>query len=245
MDEFTEITEETMLDPYHVYVQTDGQGRITAVNSSAFVSEGWGTEIDQGYGDQYHHAQGNYFSQPIYTEDGIPRYKLEDGQAVERTEEEIEADRAAMPGPAPDITPQLRVVAMAFAATATTIPDAQALEMPDLFPAWETVLAEDKELAAERVISKDGQLYRVVQAVTPQEHQPPDGEGMLAIYRPINPEHAGTADDPIPWVYGMDCHAGKYYSYEGAVYTVAEGGDMIPCTWPPDSDIWQWVKVTV
>lgn len=92
---------------YIVYVQTDKQGRIIAVNSSAFVSGDWGTEIDRGYGDKYHHAQGNYFPQPIYTEDGIPRYKLKDGKAVERTEEEIEADRAAIaePGPrAEDVT---------------------------------------------------------------------------------------------------------------------------------------------
>lgn len=92
---------------YIVYVQTDRHNRITAVNSSAFVSGDWGTEIDRGYGDKYHHAQGNYFSRPIYTEDGIPRYKLEDGKAVERTKEEIEADRAAIPEPGPraeDIT---------------------------------------------------------------------------------------------------------------------------------------------
>ena len=82
-----------LMDPYRVYVQTDEQGRITAVNSSAFVPDDWGTEIDQGYGDKYHHAQGNYFFQPIYTEDGIPRYKLVDGSPVERTEEEIGADR--------------------------------------------------------------------------------------------------------------------------------------------------------
>ena len=229
---------------YIVYVRTDEQGHILEANSSAFLMDttGW-TAIDEGLGDKYHHAQGNYFDGGLYTNDGIPRYALAAGAPVLRSDEEIEADRAATPKPEPDITPQLRVAAMAFAATATTIPDTQALEMPDLFPAWETVLAEGKELAAERVISKDGQLYRVVQPVTPQEHQPPDGEGMLAIYRPINPEHAGTADDPIPWVYGMDCHAGKYYSYEGAVYMVAEGGDMIPCTWPPDSGIWQWVKV--
>lgn len=87
--------------PYLVYVQTDERGRITAVNSSAFVSDDWGAEIDQGYGDQYHHAQGNYFPQPIYTEDGIPRYKLQDGQAVERTEEELAADRAEVPAPPP------------------------------------------------------------------------------------------------------------------------------------------------
>ena len=230
---------------YIVYVRTDGQGRILEANSSAFITDttGW-TTIDEGLGDKYHHAQGNYFDGGLYTDDGIPRYALADGAPILRSAEEIEADRAAMPKPAPDITPQLRVAAMAFAATATAIPDAQALVMPDLFPVWETVLTEGAKLAAERVISKDGQLYRVVQAVTPQEHQPPDGEGMLAIYRPINPEHAGTADDPIPWVYGMDCHAGKYYSYEGAVYMVAEGGDMIPCTWPPDIGIWQWVLVS-
>lgn len=87
------------LEPYIVYVQTDEQGRITAVNSSAFVPDDWGTEIDSGFGDKYHHAQGNYFPQPIYTDDGIPRYKLVDGAAQERTEEEIEADRDAIPVP--------------------------------------------------------------------------------------------------------------------------------------------------
>ena len=78
---------------YVVYVQTDEQNRITAVNSSAFVTDDWGTEIDQGYGDKYHHAQGNYFDQPLYTEDDIPRYKLVDSSLIERTEEEINQDR--------------------------------------------------------------------------------------------------------------------------------------------------------
>ena len=89
-----------------------------------------------------------------------------------------------------------------------------------------------------------GQLCRGVQGVRPQAHQAPHDEGMLAVYRPIDREHAGTADDPIPWVYGMDCHAGKCYRYNGKVYQVAEGGDMIPCTWPPDTPgMWQWEEV--
>ena len=111
MDNIVEIPEEIIPetpDPYIVYVQTDERGRITAVNSSAFVSSDWGTEIDSGYGDRYHHAQGNYFDQSIYTEDGIPRYKLEDGKPVERTEEEIEADRAALPEPEPSENEKLR-----------------------------------------------------------------------------------------------------------------------------------------
>jgi len=102
MENLYEITQEPEIEvpePYHVYVQTDEQGRIIAVNSSAFVPAEWGTEIDSGFGDKHHHAQGNYFPQPIYTRDGIPRYKLVDGAAQERTEEEIEADRAAIPAP--------------------------------------------------------------------------------------------------------------------------------------------------
>lgn len=104
MENLYEITQEPEIEmpepePYHVYVQTDEQGRIIAINSSAFVSAEWGTEIDSGFGDKYHHAQGNYFPQPIYTHDGIPRYKLVENAAQERTEEEIQTDRDAIPAP--------------------------------------------------------------------------------------------------------------------------------------------------
>ena len=87
------------LEPYHVYVQTDDRGRITAINSSAFVSSDWGVEVDSGFGDKYHHAQGNYFLNGLHTEEGIPRYKLGGNTAQERTEEEIQADRDAIPEP--------------------------------------------------------------------------------------------------------------------------------------------------
>lgn len=81
------------MNPYIVYVKTDDASRITAVNSSAFLRDvtGW-TEIDRGYGDKYHHAQGNYFDKPIMDMRGIYRYKLEDGQPIERTQEEMDAD---------------------------------------------------------------------------------------------------------------------------------------------------------
>ena len=61
---------------YKVYIKTDENGYITAVNSSAFLEDvsGW-LEIDEGYGDKYHHAQGNYFPAPLVTEDGKYRYK--------------------------------------------------------------------------------------------------------------------------------------------------------------------------
>lgn len=78
---------------YTVYIQIDNASRIIAINSSAFLpsTEGW-IEIDRGLGDRYHHAQGNYFSKPIYEERGIPIYKYVDGEVLERTQEEIDAD---------------------------------------------------------------------------------------------------------------------------------------------------------
>lgn len=76
--------------PYIVYVKHNEAGHITAVNSSAFLADtaGW-TEIDCGCGDKYHHAQGNYFPEPILTKGGACRYKLVDGKTEECTAEEI------------------------------------------------------------------------------------------------------------------------------------------------------------
>lgn len=81
---------------YIVYVKPNDNGYITAVNSSAFITDttGW-VEIDSGYGDKYHHAQGNYFPQPIWTEGGAYAYKMVDGKPVECTPEEIAAQEEA------------------------------------------------------------------------------------------------------------------------------------------------------
>ena len=84
---------EDYMSPYIVYAKLDEHNLISAVNSSVFLTEttGW-TEIDSGYGDKYHHAQGNYFPHPIMDERGIYRYKLVEGKPVERTREEMDAD---------------------------------------------------------------------------------------------------------------------------------------------------------
>lgn len=124
------------------------------------------------------------------------------------------------------------------------IPDEEALKQPrTLVRTWNEVLTAGVQLERGDKILLGEQLYNVEQPHTPLEQYPPDGDGMLAIYRPINPAHAGTLEDPIPWAYGMDCEAGKHYLYEDAVYRVTDGGDMKPCTWAPDSGIWQWEKV--
>ena len=90
-----------------------------------------------------------------------------------------------------------------------------------------------------------GLVYEVIQDVTGQAHQPPDAAGVLAIYRPlsVDPESgggaAGTLDDPIAFINGMDVSAGNYYSYNGRTYLAK--ADLIPCVWPPDTPgLWQW-----
>ena len=92
------------MQPYIVYVKPDEESRIIAVNSSAFLTDmtGW-VEIDSGYGDKHHHAQGNYFEKSIYDERGICRYKLADGKPAERNQEEMDADwDPPEPVPAPE-----------------------------------------------------------------------------------------------------------------------------------------------
>ena len=81
-----------------VYVLADEQGRIIRCEGGYTTSnitnpENW-VQIDEGTGDRFNLCQSHYFQDGLYTEDGIPRYKLVDGQPVERTEEEIAADLA-------------------------------------------------------------------------------------------------------------------------------------------------------
>lgn len=86
-----------MENHYIVYVKTDDFRYIIAVNSSAFLPDtaGW-VEIDSGYGDKYHHSQGNYYEKTIITDGGAYRYKLVNGKTVECKPEEIAEQEAAL-----------------------------------------------------------------------------------------------------------------------------------------------------
>ena len=103
---------ELEINPHVVYVKIDSSGYITAVNSSAFLTDtaGW-TEIERGYGDKYHHAQGNYFPESIITDGGAYRYKLVVGVPTECTAEEIAAQEEALkPVPTPSLENRVEVL---------------------------------------------------------------------------------------------------------------------------------------
>lgn len=83
-----------------VYVLLDSESRVLRLEGEYSLPAdltGW-MKIDEGYGDRFSLAQSHYLEKPLY-DGAVPRYKLVDGKVVERTAEEIEADKAKLPKP--------------------------------------------------------------------------------------------------------------------------------------------------
>ena len=96
---------------YKVYIQTNPSGLVTAINSDTFIADttDW-VQIDEGVGDRYHHAQGNYMPKPLMTMQGIYQYKLADGKVVERSDKEIAIDIAKIPPPPPSAEDRIKAL---------------------------------------------------------------------------------------------------------------------------------------
>ena len=104
-----------------VYVKTDSQNRIVRIEGEYTLSNivdmmDW-VLIEEGAPcDRLNLAQSQYFPGGLYTEDGVPRYKLVDGQPVERTEEEIQQDLEILISNAPlsnDLQTKLAIAELA------------------------------------------------------------------------------------------------------------------------------------
>ena len=101
-------------DKSKAYIQTDTEGRIVRCEGGYTTPAdltGW-IEIDEGTGDKYNLCQSHYFEGGLYTMDGIPRYRWDGAAAILRTDEELEADRAAIPEPKPSKTVEDRLTAL-------------------------------------------------------------------------------------------------------------------------------------
>lgn len=78
-----------------VYVLIDSNNYITRIEGQYSLPldlTNW-ILIDEGYGDKYNLAQTHYFDKPLMTQDGIYQYKLVGTTPIERSEEEIAAER--------------------------------------------------------------------------------------------------------------------------------------------------------
>ena len=77
-----------MDNEYKVYVSLSN-GYITSINSEIFLSKEEiqaMTEIDQGQGDKYAHAQSQYLEKGLVDEQGRYNYKFVEGKVVEIAE---------------------------------------------------------------------------------------------------------------------------------------------------------------
>lgn len=93
------------------YITIDAQNRITSGWSDGPRPDCDTTGAicinDQG-GYQFRLFQGGEENPNLYNMDGIPLYKWDGVKAVARTEEEIEAEREALPAAVPSPQEQLR-----------------------------------------------------------------------------------------------------------------------------------------
>lgn len=101
--------------------------------------------------------------------------------------------------------------------TATEIPDAVALRVPATFYSFAELCKRGKQVAKGVVLRHGGKTWRVVQPHVPMGIYPPS-INTTSLYSKIEPGHAGTLDDPIPYEQGMAFEKGKYYSQYGVVY---------------------------
>lgn len=114
----------------------------------------------------------------------------------------------------PSLEEQVKVLARIQTRT-MSLTNNEALSMPDCFDSFEELVGE--EVQAGRILNFGGELWKARQAHTVQAHYPPS-KATAALYERVDREHAGTADDPIPYASPMEIFAGKHYIQGGTVY---------------------------
>ena len=98
----------------------------------------------------------------------------------------------------------------------------QALEMQVLFPIWgekDAEFGKEVEIGFRlRVVEGESDtLFEVIQKHKLQADWKP-GIETASLYKIVEAEHAGTLDDPIPYVQGMAFKKDKYYEQYGVIY---------------------------
>lgn len=76
---------------YKVYIELNEDKQITSINSEIFLSNEEMqamTNIDEGEGDKYAHAQSQYLEKGLVDEHGRYNYKFTEGKIVEISEDE-------------------------------------------------------------------------------------------------------------------------------------------------------------
>lgn len=100
--------------------------------------------------------------------------------------------------------------------------DNEALSVKDFYPTWESKIGDNVEQGYKMLY--EGNLWRVRQDHLVQEHYPP-GLDTASLYEAINYQHAGTLEDPIPYVPPMEIFSDKYYVQHDIIYRCTRDSD--------------------
>lgn len=87
--------------------------------------------------------------------------------------------------------------------------DSQAVSVKHLYPTWEQLIG--KTVAVGTRFLYNEQLYKTIQDNLLIQEQYIPGKGTESLYARLDEAHAGTSDDPIPWVNNMQPEKDKYY----------------------------------
>lgn len=182
-----------------------------------------------------------------YTKDGQIKYAnrivvIKDGmQVINPTEEQILADGwveyvAPEPEPAqPRLEPSSFEVQNAVSlmmlpqarAAFVELDDQEALKVKELAPTWASKIGFQVKTGDR--LWYNGYLIKVRMQHTVQEDWKPS-KNTSSLYEQISEDHAGTAEDPIPYnvrldpdFLGMTLEMGKFYTQKGALYECIEG----------------------
>lgn len=127
-----------------------------------------------------------------------------------------------------DVVEQAKAKKAAIDTAGGMLTDEQALTVIDLYDEWngnkvQVYDGTDKEHPQTKV-QRLGTLYNCILPHTTQEDWPPELTPNMWVA--INMAHAGTLEDPIPAVSGMEYEEGKYYvdPSDEVIYLCTRGG---------------------
>ena len=124
-----------------------------------------------------------------------------------------------------------------------SLPANDALAVVTLHPEWR----EGMECKEGMRLQHGGKLYEVNKGKTHTAQADWTPDVTTSLWTPLDVEHTGTLEDPIPAVSGMEYVKGKYYSEDGTIYLMnREGmadGETIVLHFLPSQLVGQYFEV--
>ncbi len=117
------------------------------------------------------------------------------------------------------------------------LPDSLVISNLDVILKLTQVWKKDTHYLTGQRLSHKDKLYQVRQEHTSQEHQPPDLDGMLAIYLPYTPPGQITDYDPNRNLAANPYQAGELVRFPYGVYECKRITNFSPQEYAPD-----WIK---